>query len=41
MVPGTVTKPILGLPTKLSGLMGWVPQIAILATGATDGIGFT
>ena len=41
VVPGTITFPLAVVPTKLMGKMVCVPQIAISATGATDGIGFT
>ena len=41
VVPGTITLPLAVVPTKLMGKMVCVPQIAISATGATDGIGFT
>ena len=40
-VPGTITLPLAVVPTKLIGKMVCVPQIAISATGVTDGIGFT
>lgn len=40
-VPGTITLPLAVVPTKLIGKIVCVPQIAISATGVTDGIGFT
>lgn len=40
-VPGTITLPLAVVPMKLMGRIVCVPQIAISATGATDGIGFT
>lgn len=41
LVPGTITFPLAVVPMKLMGRIVCVPQIAISATGATDGIGFT
>ena len=40
-VPGTITLPFAVVPTKLMGKMVCAPQIAISATGAIEGIGFT